>query len=67
MFENIQNILFSFFDIFCLIYAIFDVKIAQKRQFCSSGPLWSTRVDHMCVILPNEVWGFVIPPKYHVR
>ena len=44
-----------------------------KRQFCTSGPLWSTRVDHMCVIWPNTFWGLVsiylksLCPKYHVR
>ena len=63
-----------FSTFFAWFYAIFDVKIALKRQFCFSGLLWSTRrVDHMCVISPNEVWGLVsiylksLPPKYHVK
>ena len=35
--------------------------------------MWSTRVDHMCVIWPNTFWGLVsiylksLPPKYHVQ
>ena len=50
-------------NILAWFYAIFDVKIAEKRQFWPSGQLWLTRVDHMCVIWPNIFWNMkvVIP------
>ena len=54
-------------------YVIFDVIIALKRQFWPSGPLWSKRVDHMCLIWSTTFWGLVsihlksLPPKYQVK
>ena len=47
---NLENKKLKYINILAWFYAIFDVKIALKREFWPSGPLWSTRVDHMCVI-----------------
>ena len=46
-------------------------KSAQKRRFWPSRQLWSTRVDHMLMLSPNEFGGLVsihlkcLHPKYH--
>ena len=70
---NLENKKLKYINILAWFYAIFDVKIAWKREFWPFGPLWSTRVDHMCVIWPNTFWGLVsiylksLPPRYHVQ